>query len=162
MLVLAAASMASAQALADPARSADATFLAKASEAAALDAELATLASTRAASAPVKALARQMLDARGAIDRELTAMARARQIALPPASDAVKPEAAKLAGAERGAFDAAFVATMIARREAAVALFEAESRDGRDDEVKDWAARQLPALREHLAAVRALRAGPRS
>ena len=74
----------------------------------------------------------------------------------------MKPEAAKLAAVPRAAFDAAFVTAMIARREAAVALFEAESRDGRDDEVKEWAARQLPALREHLAAVRALRPGPRS
>ena len=60
------------------------------------------------------------------------------------------------------AFDAAFVAAMIASREAAVALFEAESRDGRDAEIKEWAARQLPALREQLVAARALRARPSS
>ena len=51
---------------------------------------------------------------------------------------------------------------MIASRTAAVALFEAESRDGRDDEVKEWAARQLPALRDHLTAARALRPRPSS
>ena len=66
LLVLTGASLASAQALADPGRSADATFLAKASEATALDAELATLAATRAANAAVKAFARQVLDARAA------------------------------------------------------------------------------------------------
>ena len=60
------------------------------------------------------------------------------------------------------AFDAAFLAVMVASGEAAVALFEAESRDGRDDEVKEWAARQLPALREQLATVRALRPRPSS
>jgi putative membrane protein len=162
MLVLAAASVASAQALADPGRSADATFLAKASEATALDVELATLAATRGKSTAIKAFARQVVEAGTALGRELTAMARARQIELAPAADLVEPEAASLAAAPRGAFDAAFVTAMIARREAAVALFEAESRDGRDDEVKEWAARQLPALREHLAAVRALRPGPRS
>ena len=51
---------------------------------------------------------------------------------------------------------------MIASRESAVALFEAESRDGRDAEVKEWAARQLPALREQLDAARALRPRPSS
>lgn len=162
MFVLAGASMASAQAVADPGRSLDANFLAKASEATALDAELAQLAVTRATSAGVKAFARQVLDAGAALDRELAAMARTRHIELAPAAGAVKPDAAKLAAGTRAAFDAAFVTAMIARREAAVALFEAESRDGRDDEVKEWAARQLPALREHLAAVRALRPGPRS
>jgi len=51
---------------------------------------------------------------------------------------------------------------MVTSLDAAVALFEAESRDGRDDEVKEWAARQLPALRDQLAAARALRPRPGS
>ena len=51
---------------------------------------------------------------------------------------------------------------MVASRESAVALFEAESRDGRDAEVKEWAARHPPAPREQLEAVRPLRPRPSS
>ena len=81
MLVLAGASMASAQALADPGRSADATFLAKASEATALDAELAHAWRRHGRRAPPSRRSpRQVLDAGAALDRELTAMAKARRI----------------------------------------------------------------------------------
>ncbi|MEO5819065.1 MAG: DUF4142 domain-containing protein [Vicinamibacteraceae bacterium] len=144
-----------AQALADPARTPDAAFVAKASEAAAADLQLAKLAVTRAAAAGIKALARTVVDSRTVLARDLATMAGTRQIASPPHPDA-KPASA-LRAQPRASFDAAFLAAMITNGEAAVALFDTESRDGRDDEIKEWAARQLPALREHLTAVRALR-----
>jgi putative membrane protein len=160
-----------AQAVADPARSPDAAFVAKASEAAAVDAELATLAATRAHAQKVKAFAKQVLEAHAALVGELGAMGRTSSIAgaprpEPPRTDAAPPDAMKIVVSLQSRppveFDAAFVAAMIASREAAVALFEAESRDGRDAEIKEWAARQLPALREQLVAVRTLRARPSS
>jgi putative membrane protein len=174
-----------AQAGADPGRSPDAAFVAKASDAAAVDAELATLGATRARAAAVKAFARQVLAMQAALARDLGAMGRTSPIAGAPRAepgptgaaaagaatpgvgkpDAPPPDGMKVVAALRSeppaAFDAAFVAAMVASREAAVALFEAESRDGRDAEVKEWAARQLPALREQLDAARALRARPR-
>jgi putative membrane protein len=167
-IALAAAPTAAAQAPAevarrvDPSRSADASFLAKATDTAAADAELATLAAARATTPAVKAFAKVVLDAHAALARELDAMAGPRQIALAPADEAPSKALAALRSTPRSAFDAAFVDAMIASRTAAVSLFEAESRDGRDDEVKDWAARQLPALRDHLTAARALRPRPGS
>jgi putative membrane protein len=146
-----------AQAIVDPARSADSAFIAKATEATRLDAELATLAATRATAADVKAFAKQVLGANVAIARELAALAGTRQIAIAPRRDAAAKVIATLSSQPPGAFDPAFLAAMIASRDAAVALFDAESRDGRDDEVKEWAARQLPALRDHLTSARTLR-----
>jgi putative membrane protein len=175
-----------AQAIADTGRSPDAAFVAKASDAIAVDAELATLAVTRARTASVKAFAKQVLDAHAVLARELAAIGRTSPIAGAPRAepagpDAAMPDSAKAAATAPAAtapdamkaaaalsgklpadFEAAFVAAMVASREAAVALFEAESRDGRDAEVKEWAARQLPALREQLVAVRALRPRPSS
>jgi len=175
----------------DPGRSPDAAFVAKASDAAAVDAELAALAVTRASASDVKAFAKQVLGAHTVLARELAAMGRTAAIAGAPraeppgaepadadaavakdkaaaakdkdsgttdapSTDALKAVAALRAHSPRE-FDAAFVAAMIASREAAVALFEAESRDGRDGELKEWAARQLPALRDQLVAARTLR-----
>ena len=160
-IALAAVPPVRAQAVADPGRSPDAAFVAKASDATAVDAELATLAVTRARTAQVKAFAKQVLDTHAALARELAAMGPRSPAAAPPTSGAGCGEG-RCASARRdegrcgaavaatGRFDAAFVAAMVASREAAVALFEAESRDGRDAEVKEWAARQLPALREQL------------
>ena len=134
----------------------------------------------------MKAFAKQVLDAHAAIARELAAMGRTSPIAgapraEPASTNAPAPQAASADAATAegpppdgmkavvalrsqppAAFDAAFVAAMVASREAAVALFEAESRDGRDAEIKEWAARQLPALREQLVAARALRPRPSS
>ena len=73
-----------AQAVADPGRSPDAAFVAKASDAAAVDAELATLAVTRARAAAVKAFAKRVLDAHTAIASELAAMGRTSPIAGAP------------------------------------------------------------------------------
>jgi putative membrane protein len=163
--------LARAQAAADPARSPDAAFVAKASDAAAVDAELATLATTRARAPKVKALAKQVLDAHTVLAAELAAMGRTSPIAGAPRAEPAIPDpptpdamtiVATLRSRPAADFDAAFVAAMIASREAAVASFEAESRDGRDAEVKEWAARQLPALREQLVAARALRPRPGS
>jgi len=165
-IALAAVPAVRAQAVADPGRSPDAAFVAKASDAAAVDAELATLAVTRARAAAVKAFAKQVLDTHAALARELAAIGRTPPLAGAAKVDATPPDAMKAVAALRSVpparFDAAFVAGMVASREAAVALFEAESRDGRDAEVKEWAARQLPALREQLDAVRALRPRPSS
>ena len=147
---------------ADPARSADATFLAKARDAAAADAELARLATERARRPAVKAFAKAVVEAHTAMARELDTMAGTRKIAGVPQADAPSKAVATLRAQPPASFDAAFVAASIAGHTAAVALFEAESRDGRDDEVKDWAARQLPALRDHLTAARALRPRPSS
>jgi putative membrane protein len=149
----------------DPARSADAAFVAKAADVIAVDTELATLAATRASAGDVKALARRVLDARAVIARDLAAMAGTRQMPVAPRvpADAPAPTAAAaLRSTPPGKFDAAFLAALIANGEAAVALFDAESRDGRDDEIKEWAARQLPTLREHLTAIRTLRPRPGS
>jgi putative membrane protein len=147
---------------ADPARSADAPFLAKATEIVAADAELATLAGERARTPSVKAFATVVLDAHAALARELDAMTGIRRIGGMPRAETPSKAVAALRSQPPATFDAAFVAAMIASRTAAVALFEAESRDGRDDEVKEWAARQLPALRDHLTAARALRPRPSS
>ena len=153
-----------AQVIADPARSPDAAFVAKATETLAADADVAALAVERATAPAVKALARQVLDAQTVLARELAAMGRTALMSAK--AEAPSPDAMQAVTALRSQpprhFDAAFVAAMIARREAAVAMFEAESRDGRDPEIKEWAARQLPALRDQLVAARALRPRPSS
>jgi len=175
-----------AQAIPDPQRSPDVAFVAKASDATTVDAELATLALSSARTTAVKVFAQRVLDSHTALARELGAMGRTSPIAGAPRAEPVStnapapqaasadpataegppPDGMKAVAALRSqppaAFDAAFVAAMIASREAAVALFEAESRDGRDAEIKEWAARQLPALREQLVAARALRPRPSS
>lgn len=134
--------------------SADSAFITKAAEAGAKEVAIAKLAVTKAASADVKAFAERLVKEHTALNRELSAFAESKHVDL---GANTPPPPADLASATGAAFDRAFVALMVKEHEAAIALFEGESRDGRDSEVKEWAAKQLPALRAHLDAAKALK-----
>jgi putative membrane protein len=53
----------------------------------------------------------------------------------------------KLRGAE---FDRAYIDAMVKDHKEDVAHFEAMSRDGSDPDLKAWASKTLPTLKEHL------------
>ena len=52
-------------------------------------------------------------------------------------------------------FDRAYTKDMVAGHEKAIALFQMEAKNGRDPEVKAWAEKCLPTLREHLKLAKA-------
>ena len=60
---------------------------------------------------------------------------------------------AAMSGAE---FDRAFVGHMVKDHEKDVALFRAQAKDGKDEELKGLAAATLPTLEEHLKMAQAL------
>jgi putative membrane protein len=53
------------------------------------------------------------------------------------------------------AFDKAYAKDMVAGHEKAVELFENEAKHGGDADVKAWAEKCLPTLREHLTLAQA-------
>ena len=53
-------------------------------------------------------------------------------------------------------FDRAYIDAMVADHKKTVALFEAESQNGNDPEIKAFATKTLPVLRKHLEVVTAL------
>jgi len=56
---------------------------------------------------------------------------------------------------KEGAFDKAYTKHMVAGHEKAIELFENEAKTGRDADVKAWAEKCLPTLREHLKLAQA-------
>jgi putative membrane protein len=136
------------------ATSPDSVFVTKAAEAGAKEVEVAKLGAAKAASSGVKAFAQRLVQDHTTLNTELTALAKSKDLKIPASTRPAPADLAKLSGA---AFDKAFVALMIKEHDAAIALFEGESRDGRDAEVKEWAAKQLPALREHLTQAKSLK-----
>jgi putative membrane protein len=54
------------------------------------------------------------------------------------------------------AFDKAYTKDMVAGHEKAIELFENEAKTGRDADVKAWAEKCLPTLREHLKLAQAV------
>ncbi len=176
-------------AIPDPGRSPDAAFVAKASDATAVDAELATLALSRARAAGVKAFAQRVLDSHAALARELGAMGRTSPIAGAPRAEPVSTNApAPQTASAAASADAATAEGPPPDGMKAVAVLRSQpqrpstrrssprwSRAARRPwpssrpspataatQIKEWAARQLPALREQLVAARALRPRPSS
>ena len=78
-------------------------------------------------------------------------MAAAKRLALPRAlSYQDQAAGAALANCQGVDFDRAYAKNQLAAHICAVELFTAEAKHGHDPEVKAWAAKTLPHLKQHL------------
>ena len=116
--------------------------------------ELGKLASEKASNAKVKAFGQRMVTDHGKAGDELKSLAATKQITLSTMVDAehkaVHDRLAKLSGAE---FDRAYVREMVTGHRKGVDSFTMESTSGKDNEVKAWATKTLPTVREHLRMI---------
>jgi putative membrane protein len=118
--------------------------------------QLSQLVDRRSNDPEVRRFARRMLDDHSRASAELKAILAHKNITAPdnvmdPEHTRVWSELQQLGGS---AFDALYMATMVKDHEQAVALFKAEAQGGGDPDVKAFAARQLPAIEQHLAEAR--------
>jgi putative membrane protein len=157
---------------------ADAEFITRAAEGGMKEVEVGKLAQARASDSNVKAFAGRMVKDHGTSNDELMSLAKKKGVTLaPPAkmTDATrKPDPSVPAAGERGArgttgaggpleglkgaeFDRAYMNQMVSDHEKTVQLFEQQSISGKDPEVKAWAAKKLPIVREHLTQATSIR-----
>jgi putative membrane protein len=138
-------------------RISDDQFVAKAACCGSTEVEMGKLALRNGESAQVKTFGQRLLIDHNAADQKLLAMAGRKQIVVPRTLDAKHQEEinklAKLQGAE---FDRAFAEQMVKDHKAAIDLFESESKNGKDAEIKDYARQTLPNLKQHLRMARDL------
>jgi putative membrane protein len=142
--------VAAAQAALSPA---DKQFIQQAGIGGTHEVQLSLLADKRSSDQEVRRFARRMLDDHSKASAELKAILSHRNISAPdglmdPEHTAIKERLRELGGPE---FDRLYIVTMVRDHAQAVAQFEAEARGGGDADVKAFAARQLPTIREHLA-----------
>ena len=99
----------------------------------------------------------QMIADHGKASEELKSLATTKHITLPTVMDAKhKAKHAQLAKLTGSAFDRAYAAEMVKGHEAAVAAFKHESENGKDPEIKSWAAKTLSTIESHLQTARNL------
>ena len=132
-------------------KTADKAFLTKASMGGESEVELAALAQQKAANPKVKALAQQIeTDHRKAND-ELRQIVTSKGVVVPGGLDkehmALKAKLDKLEGVN---FDQAYTAAMVQDHQKDIREFETEARTAGDQDVKSFAEKALPTLREHL------------
>ena len=135
----------------------DAQFLKKAAEDNIAEVECATLASTKAQNEQVKSFASKLLTDHQENQSEVQSLASKKSVTLPTelpaAKKAVKDRLSKLEGA---GFDKAYVSEMIKDHKQAISAFEKAAKSS-DPDVKAYAEKTLPALKDHLAQAQAIK-----
>jgi len=129
---------------------ADSSFMHTAAVGGMAEVELGKLAASSATSSDVKQFAQRMVDDHSKANDELKALAAQKNVKLPAELDAKhKAVVDKLSKQKGAAFDAAYMSEMVNDHNTDVALFQKESKSGKDAETKAWAAKTLPTLQEH-------------
>jgi len=145
----------------------DSSFITEAAEGGLKEIELGTLAQSRANDSNVKAFGQRMVSDHGKANKELMSLAKAKGITLPSSHPSTATGATgtagrndmsgELSGLKGAEFDRAYMTHMVEDHEKDVKAFEQEAQTGQDPEMKAWAVKQLPTLREHLSQAKSVR-----
>jgi putative membrane protein len=134
--------------------SSDKKFVMETAQGGMMEVEIAKLAVDKASSEEVKQYAQRLVDDHTKANDELTQLASQKGVTIPHDEKAMmkgKDKLSKLSGAD---FDREFMSMMIKDHAKEVKEFEGVSTKAKDTDVKDWAAKTLPTLREHLQMAR--------
>ena len=111
--------------------------------------ELGKLAASKSSTSDVKKFAQKMVQDHEQANQQLTAIARAKGLAVPTKLDAKHEAMVKELSSKSGAaFDSAYASHMAKAHTKAVALFEAASQSS-DSDLAAFAKKTLPTLQEH-------------
>jgi putative membrane protein len=129
----------------------DQKFVREAAAGGMAEVELGNLAQQKASNEEVKSFGKRMVDDHGKANNELKTLAQNKNITLPSdltAKDkALKDRLEKLSGP---AFDRAYMQAMVQDHKKDVNEFRHESTSAQDPDVKQFAAKTLPTLEDHL------------
>jgi putative membrane protein len=133
--------------------SADQTFLSNAAKGGQDEVEMGRIATANAASPKVKQFGQRMVNDHTKANKELEALAKKRGWAIPSSAPGDHSSMSSKKGAD---FDKAYSEDMVKDHDKDVAEFEKEASSGQDPDLKAFAAKTLPTLRDHLALAKQL------
>jgi putative membrane protein len=132
----------------------DEKFVMEAAMGGMMEVELGRLAAEKGMSDEVKQFGQRMVDDHSKANEELMQLASGKGITLPTGLDAkhkaMRDRMASLSGA---AFDKAYKQEMLKDHRKDVAEFEKQSMKAADADLKGFAAKTLPTLKEHLSMI---------
>lgn len=144
---------------------ADQHFMMEAAQGGMAEVALGQMAAEKAASEDVKKFGQRMVTDHGKANQELMQLAGTKGVTLPKETNAthksVSDRLSKLSGAE---FDRAYMQEMLKDHNKDIAAFEQQAEQGKDQELKSWATKILPTLKEHkeIAQTTAEKVGAKS
>jgi putative membrane protein len=132
----------------------DTAFAAKAAVGGMAEVALGKMAAAKGADKQVKDFGNMMVMDHGKANSELKGIAKTKNIMLPAGLDAehqAKSDSlSKLSGKD---FDMAYVNAMIDGHKKTLALMQSEANNGKDAELKAFAAKTAPVVQNHLTAI---------
>jgi len=135
----------------DSPKGGDQEFVTKASAAGLAEVNLAALAMKQANSPKVKDFAQKMIADHGKANRELISIADRKKFKVSEKMDKKHEKLSdKLGSLSGSAFDSAYMEGQVKDHEEAVKLFEKQSKSGKDDDLKSFAGKTLPTIKQHL------------
>ena len=136
----------------------DTEFAVDAADGGMIEVKLAELAKTNGSSKTVKDFADMMIKDHGKANEELKALAQQKNITLPMSvSEDKQKDYDDLAKKKGKDFDKAYAAYMVDDHKEDIEDFEKAAKDGKDPEVKAWAAGKVPTLQHHLEMAQAMK-----
>ena len=125
-----------------------------------MEVQLGQTAQQKASSAAVKELGKKIEQDHTQAGTELAALAKAKNVPLPADAGGEKAMMDKMSSLSGTAFDKAYTKAMVRDHKKDVKEFEREAANGIDSDVKAFAAKMLPILREHLRMAEGLEKNP--
>ena len=125
-----------------------------------MEVQLGELAQQKASSQQVKDFGKMMVRDHSKANDELKSIAGAKNITLPPAPGEDHMDHIKNLTEKTGKeFDKDYMKMMVDDHQEDIDKFEKCSKDAKDPELKAFASKTLPTLREHLASAKKIRDG---
>lgn len=136
---------------------ADKSFMTSAAQANLAEVSVGRLAAEKSTNSEVKKFGQMMVDDHSQSNSQLMDLAQKKNIALPTEpDDNHKKDAARLAELNGAEFDRSFMSAMVRDHMKAVALFDAHAKSAKDPDVRAFAEKTAPVLRDHLKMAREL------
>ncbi len=129
----------------------DAEFAVKATSGGLMEIRLGELALSNAGSEAVRDFGRTMIQDHGQANQELLSLAQSKNISLPEVPDNDNLNKINKLAEKRGAeFDKDYIDFMVKDHKDDIDLFKDEAENGKDPDIKQWAAGKIGALEHHL------------
>jgi len=135
----------------------DATFAMKAAQGGLAEVSEGKLAASKGSDPKIKEFGEKMVSDHGKANDELKAVAQKSGVTLPTEASKKEQDDANKLGQKMGKdFDEAYAKMMVKDHEEDVALFQKEADSGSDPNLKAFAQKTLPTLKEHLSMAKEL------
>ncbi|MBS1797441.1 MAG: DUF4142 domain-containing protein [Acidobacteria bacterium] len=142
---------------ANDAKNPDSAFLTEAAQGGMAEVMLGRLAASKAQNPDVKKFGQRMVDDHTKANNELKELAVKKNFTLPTDVNAKQKSLMdKLEGLSGADFDKAYVDAMVDDHEEDVDDFKDEAENGKDADVKAWAAKTVPTLQSHLDMIKGI------